>query len=104
MIERTYKGVNPFPTITAPPSDKCDRHEESTRLETFLISAERVNNRVVTPTGRPLFGFAADLSSEAQSARATANKGKTPWRCGPICSTRKAVERFEKFNRKEDRR
>jgi hypothetical protein len=49
---------------------------------------------------KPLTGFAADLSSEAQSRRAKQNKGRTPWRCGPICSTRKANERFDEFNRK----
>lgn len=35
-------------------------------------------------------GFMDDLSSEAQSARAKKNKGRTPWRADPICPTIKA--------------
>jgi hypothetical protein len=53
---------------------------------------------------KPLTGFAADLSSEAQSRRAKANKGRTPWRCGAICNTKKAHESFAAFNSKLDRR
>lgn len=49
-------------------------------------------------------GFMDDLSSEAQSARAKQNRGKTPWRCGPICPTRKAHDRFAEYNRKTDKR
>lgn len=55
-------------------------------------------------TGNGRTGFAADLSSEAQSRRAKKNKGKTPWRCGAICATRKAHESFATHNRKLDRR
>lgn len=40
-------------------------------------------------------GFMSDLSSEAQSRRAKANKGKSPWRCGPICGSRKAHDKFK---------
>lgn len=43
-------------------------------------------------------GFMDDLSSEAQSARARKNRNKTPWRCGPICCTKKAHERFKTHN------
>lgn len=39
-------------------------------------------------------GFTKDLSPEAQSRRARKNKGLTPWRCGPICPTRKAHDKF----------
>ena len=49
-------------------------------------------------------GFAVDLSSEAQSRRGQANKGKTPWRCGPICNTKAAHARFAAHNLKIDRR
>lgn len=49
-------------------------------------------------------GFAADLSSEAQSRRAKKNKGRTPWRCGPICPTRKAHASFQAYNVKIDNR
>lgn len=49
-------------------------------------------------------GFMDDLSSEAQSARAKKNKGRTPWRADPICPTIKAHDRFAKFNRKTDKR
>lgn len=45
-------------------------------------------------------GFMDDLSSEAQSARARRNKGKSPWRTGPICPTRKAQESYAKFKTK----
>lgn len=41
MIERTYKGVNPHPTITAPlaPVDRwIDHHDEDVRLATFQQS------------------------------------------------------------------
>lgn len=49
-------------------------------------------------------GFALDLSSEAQSRRAKQNRGKTPWRCGPICDTPRAHNKFAADNRKVDLR
>ena len=49
-------------------------------------------------------GFRNDTSSAAQSRRGKLNKGKTPWRCGPICSTRKARERFDSHHVKLDLR
>lgn len=49
-------------------------------------------------------GFRADMSSEAQSRRAKKNRGKTPWRAGPICPTRKAHDKFERDNKKVDLR
>lgn len=42
-------------------------------------------------------GFMADLSSEAQRARAKKNRGRTPWRCGPACATKKAHETSAAF-------
>lgn len=41
MIERTHRGVAPFPTITAPlsPVDRwVDHHDEAIRLATFRQS------------------------------------------------------------------
>lgn len=32
--------------------------------------------------------------SRRMSETARANKGKSPWRCGPICKSRKAQEKF----------
>lgn len=49
-------------------------------------------------------GFRADMSSEAQSRRAKKNRGKTPWRAGPICPTRKAHDKFERDHKNLDLR
>jgi hypothetical protein len=49
-------------------------------------------------------GFASDTTGPAQSRRAKANKGKTPWRCGPMCPTKKARARFDSHHIKIDLR
>lgn len=49
-------------------------------------------------------GFREDTSSAAQSRRAKLNKGKSPWRMGPICPTKKARERFDSHHVKVDLR
>lgn len=56
MIEKTMRGVAPHATITAPVHLPRDYHEESVRLATFEKSKRAVRNRIVKPTGRPLFG------------------------------------------------
>jgi hypothetical protein len=53
---------------------------------------------------KPPQGFTKDLSPEAQSRRARENKGLTPWRCGPICASRKAHAKFQADHVQVDRR
>lgn len=56
MIERTYRGVAPHPSITAPlaPVDRwIDHHDEAIRLATFRQSAETRDGQLApfpTPT------------------------------------------------------
>ena len=53
MIERTFPGVHPHPTITAPLHMPLDHHDEALRLATFVQSDAMRNNRVVTPSRNP---------------------------------------------------
>lgn len=52
MIERTYRGVDPQPTITAPLPLPRDGHSESVRLATFRQSFA-TRNGVVAPFPLP---------------------------------------------------
>ena len=60
-------------------------------------------HRLVAPVVR-MSGFREDTSPAAQSRRGKLNKGKTPWRCGPICFTKKSRERFDSHHVKLDLR
>lgn len=53
MIQRTYRGVSPPPSITAPLPMPRDHREESLRLHTFALSDAMRNNRIVTPSRNP---------------------------------------------------
>lgn len=43
-------------------------------------------------------------TSEHMGWVARQNRGKTPWRCGPICPTRKAHDKFKADHVQVDRR
>lgn len=56
MIERTYRGVDPHPTITAPcaPVDRwIDHHDEAIRLATFRQS-ENTRDGQLAPFRAPI--------------------------------------------------
>ena len=53
MIQRTYRGVSPPPSITAPLPMPLDYHDEALRMASFAQSDAMRNNRVVTPSRNP---------------------------------------------------
>ena len=53
MIQRTYRGVSPPPSITAPLPMPLDHHDEALRLASFAQSDAMRNNRIVTPSRNP---------------------------------------------------
>lgn len=53
MIQRTYRGVSPPPSITAPLPMALDYHDEALRMASFAQSDAMRNNRIVTPSRNP---------------------------------------------------